>query len=651
MVSISLLVLTGERPCAGQDHADNFSLMVRDALKAFRGLAVLFIAVAVVACGGGSGVAPTPHVAQKDGKARFTITVPNSSSTTNASRRPQYVSANAKSASVSVNGGAATIVQLTSGSSNCSTGADGLQCSISVTAPVGSDTFAISLYASTDGTGTALASQSITATIGENQTTPVNVTLDGVVSAISLALSTSSPTEGSACDITLTVSAQDASGATIIGPGNYSSPIAISTDDTSGATALSATQVTSPSANTVTVHYTGAHVVAHFTASAGSVQSAAVTLQSVPAPTPTPSPTPTETPTPTPTPVATPLGVPELLWVANNGGQSVIALDTDGILQGTAQPSPVVTIAGSSTQFSTYVPQCVQGDPFGDVYVVGSQGSKMPGAIMYFPGAAGPVPSARLPKSIFGPGGDVPPAAILAGGNTLLSNPVGCAFDNSGNLWVANVDDFNDSVVMFTQAQLKSGGDVAPARIIHPVTCCGNSSLCNTISLTFDPNGNLWTGSLCAPTAEFAASDIATSGSPTPIAWFGQAAGVNAMVFDSGGNLWTSLGSPINEITEFYASSLPKASSGNLGADVTVSSPMLLGNAFGIDFDENGNLWVVDQTFNILYMFTPASMSTGGEVVPSAIVSGASTTLNGPVNIRFVPFIRGQALSAHRRAR
>jgi hypothetical protein len=44
-------------------------------------------------------------------------------------------------------------------------------------------------------------------------------------------------------------------------------------------------------------------------------------------------------------------------------------------------------------------------------------------------------------------------------------------------------------------------------------------------------------------------------------------------------------------------------------------------------------------------------MSTGGEVVPSAIVSGASTTLNGPVNIRFVPFIRGQALSAHRRAR
>lgn len=187
---------------------------------------------------------------------------------------------------------------------------------------------------------------------------------------------------------------------------------------------------------------------------------------------------------------------------------------------------------------------------------------------------------------------------------------------------------------MFSNAQLSSGGNVAPARIIHPVTCCGNSSLCNTISMAFDPGGNLWTGSLCAPTAEFRASDLTTSGSPFPIASFGQATGVQALTFDSGGNLWTSLGSPVAQITEFYASSLPKASSGSLTADATFTSGMMF-NPYGVSFDSSGNLWVADQFASMLFEFSKANLGSGGALVPSAIISGPSTTLNAPTNMQF----------------
>ena len=291
------------------------------------------------------------------------------------------------------------------------------------------------------------------------------------------------------------------------------------------------------------------------------------------------------------------------------------------ILQGSGA-APTVAISGSNTEFSTYAPQCVQEDSFGDVTVVGSPGSRQAGAILYFTSGG------------FAPGGNLTPDAVITGTNTQLVNPVGCAFDASGNLWIANDDNFNYSVVMFSSAQLSAGGNVAPARVIQPVTCCGNSSLCNTVSMTFDPSGNLWTGSLCAPTAEFSAASIQSSGSPFPVAWFGQAAGVSSLRFDSGGNLWTSLGSPVSQITEFYASSLPAASSGSLTADKTITSAMML-NPYGIDFDSSGNLWVADQFAGMVFEFAAPGVRAGGAVTPSAIVSGQSTTLSGPTNAQF----------------
>lgn len=309
----------------------------------------------------------------------------------------------------------------------------------------------------------------------------------------------------------------------------------------------------------------------------------------------------------------------QMLWVANYWGEAVLSFNIPGVLL-MASPAPHTDIGGSNSQLMTYRPQCAQVDSGGNLYVVGTQGSRSPGAIMYYPGAARLVGYASII-----------PAATVAGGNTLLTNPVGCAFDTAGNLWVANDDDFTDSVVMFSNSELTTGGNVSPSRIIHPVQCCGNASLCNTISLTFDPGGNLWTGSLCAPAAKFSATSISSTGSPMPITWFGQSAGVNSLAFDSSGNLWTAIGT---SVTEFDAATLAFGVPGSLTAHITISGTNTqISDAYGLAFDNSGNLWVSDINNNTLLMFAKASLSTGGNIAPSAVISAASSLVEGPSNI------------------
>lgn len=626
---------TGERAPVRQNRCTAFfALGVR--VKVLRGSALVFAAaVLFTACGGGSspGSAPAVPTTSKNGMAKFTIAIPVSSASS-AVKKPQYVSSNTKSATISVNGAAATLVPLTATSSNCTTGASGLQCNISVTAPIGNDTFVISLFASTDGTGSPLATQSISASITANQTTPVDITLNAVAASLSLALSNAAPQERAATDLTLTVTAKDASGATIIAPGNFASAITLADDDTSGATSLSATQVAAPNANTVTVHYSGAHVVAHFTATSGTLAPASVTLQSVPAPTPTPSPTPTATPTPTPTPtpVAATAGY---LWVANTGGHSVLAFDPSSIAGGSTPtsrkpsgvpaggPTPAIVVSGSNTGFDTYSPQCVQEDRLGNLYVAGSQGSKSPGAIMYFP-------SGGLTT------GNLTPAATIAGSNTTLTNPVGCAFDSSGNLWLANDDNYEDSLVMFTHAQLVSGGNIAPSVIVQPLTCCQNTSLCNTVGVAFDPSGDLWTGSLCAATVEYQPQQISSTGAPNPVAYI-QPGGVADLTFDSSGNLWRALGASIDE---YNAANLQFAP--DVTPDMTIAgSATQIATAVSLSMDASGNLWVADATKSALLMYSASSLSAGaGNIAPTVILSGPTTQLNAPSGVRFFPLPR-----------
>ncbi len=224
-------------------------------------LAGLVWALFLAGCGGGGS---TPSIAQQpvpqptqqraqDVSVAFSIVVPTARDAS-LRRVPDYVSTSTKSASISVapSGGSAgtpTVV-------NCTT-----TCSGTVSAPVGGDTFAVKLYDATNAGGNPLSTGTVTKTIVANTANSVNVTFNGVVASLSVALGASG-TAGTSATIPVTVNALDADGNTIVGPGVYVNAsgtpltIALSDSDGSGATTLSTTSLTQPTSG-VSLNYSG----------------------------------------------------------------------------------------------------------------------------------------------------------------------------------------------------------------------------------------------------------------------------------------------------------------------------------------------------------------------------------------------------------
>jgi sugar lactone lactonase YvrE len=216
--------------------------------------AVLGLLAGVAACaGGGSGsVAPAlvtataaPHAAGQSVVVQFTIALPSRSASANA-RTPRYVSASTKSATVTVTpaGGSAAAPAVIA----CTL----TTCSGQVSAPVGSDTFGVTLFDQPNGTGHALSTGSMTQTIVLDGANAVRLTFNGIVAGLVLSFAPSTMPYGVAASAQLTAGAVDADGNTIVGPGvfvdaqNRPVTIALASSDTSGNTTLGATSVTQP---------------------------------------------------------------------------------------------------------------------------------------------------------------------------------------------------------------------------------------------------------------------------------------------------------------------------------------------------------------------------------------------------------------------
>ena len=228
-----------------------------------RVLVAIFV-LALAACGGGGGGrSPLPGggtTQNRPSQAMFTIAIP-------VQRSTNYVSPNTQSLTIAVNGAAPSVTQnVTASSTGCTTSGGTITCSVSVTAPVGNDTFEVVLYSGTNASGSKLAGGSVTANVTQSPTS-VPITLDGVVDSVTISLANSMPYAGSAASIPVTITAKDASGATIISPGGYAPAIALTDSDTSGHTSLSPSTVTDPT-TAVTLNYDGSAAIASATISA-----------------------------------------------------------------------------------------------------------------------------------------------------------------------------------------------------------------------------------------------------------------------------------------------------------------------------------------------------------------------------------------------
>lgn len=243
--------------------------MLRIRTNVFPIAAIAALSLVLTACGGGGGSsipaaggnAATQPTSTGNATAKMTINIPAKTSAT-SHVNPKYISASTQSMTIGIVSGGKTTnlatVNLTPASTGCSVVTGGVtQCNVSFVTTAGTDTFALSMYDGTNGTGNLLSTGDVSATLTAGANTTVAVDLDGVPASLSLVLGAGSLPVGTASSTGVFVQALDAGGNLIIGPGGFASPITLAiTGDTYKTLALSSSSVTSPG-QVVTLAYNG----------------------------------------------------------------------------------------------------------------------------------------------------------------------------------------------------------------------------------------------------------------------------------------------------------------------------------------------------------------------------------------------------------
>jgi streptogramin lyase len=202
----------------------------------------------------------------------FRINWPPTSAAAPTGRRPKYLPATARSASIATNGGVPQYI-------NSPT------ATLTFTAPVGLDTFVVQVYDEQNGKGDILSSADITQKISGSSANIVSTTLNGVIASLSLVLSTYTTAAGSVRNVAVAANGLDAEGNTIVGPGDYDRPIALAIVDPANTGTLSLSKkILATPGSVVTLAYNGGSLFsAQIVATANGVPSVSATF----APTPT----------------------------------------------------------------------------------------------------------------------------------------------------------------------------------------------------------------------------------------------------------------------------------------------------------------------------------------------------------------------------
>lgn len=191
------------------------------------------------------------------------------------------------------------------------------------------------------------------------------------------------------------------------------------------------------------------------------------------------------------------------LWIANLGSSMLVEF-TRQQLGSSGSPSPAVTISPPPGSWNS--PAGLAFDAGGNLWVTAQSlnpATESEGILEFtrnqLVASGSPTPAVTI--SPIG----TPPEISIDGAQPL-------AFDAHGNLWIANAG--NSSVVEFSAEQLTSSGAPIPAVFLAP----RDGSLAVPTGLAFDNSGNLWVAnSGSGKLVRFNASQLVADGTPTPI--------------------------------------------------------------------------------------------------------------------------------------
>jgi hypothetical protein len=165
-----------------------------------RRLVALGIVALLAACGGGGGSsssgrsAPLPNATVTTAKyasASFSITIPSAAASA-ARRAPKTVPAGTKSIKFTLLKTDATgvttpsvspVYPLLSTSPGCAAGQGGISCTISLSAPIGTNIYLAEVFTTADGSGTHIGSGAVKLTVVANSSNTASLTLAGPIAA------------------------------------------------------------------------------------------------------------------------------------------------------------------------------------------------------------------------------------------------------------------------------------------------------------------------------------------------------------------------------------------------------------------------------------------------------------------------------------
>jgi hypothetical protein len=338
-------------------------------------LAASFACLALAACGGGGGGSnpppvPTPTPSGRTVPVSISIVIPASFGTSAHRKVPKYVSPATSTVRIVVNGGAPQNFSV-SGAATCPSPPISGTCTVyNVDAPVGTDTFTITLL---DASNNVLSQGTAQATIVLDASNVVNVTFNAVIAGLHVTLGNASPPTGSVAIVPVTLLPLDAAGYTVVGAPGVLPAIAVSDSDSSGATGLylagsdgTCNTQAAPPAGSVTTNQSGNQYQPVCLSYSGAALSSATITASISG-----GPTGSATFTPSQS-----VGVSGFWLLVAQGSTFAPPLTLERVDAATLQPS--LAIAGSNTNLNSAGSLAV--DSAGNPYTL--TGSYAPGPTM-----------------------------------------------------------------------------------------------------------------------------------------------------------------------------------------------------------------------------------------------------------------------------
>ncbi len=282
------------------------------------------------------------------------------------------------------------------------------------------------------------------------------------------------------------------------------------------------------------------------------------------------------------------------------------------VLAGCASPTGSLTVTVSGLPGGVVAAVSVTGPGGYSATVTATQtlSNLTPGSYTVSPGNAR-ASGAIVDTLYLGSGGGT---VAVTGGATATAAVSYAKRTGSGMMWVA---DEGAGVSGFTASQLASSGSPTPAVAL--------SSSDGPDGLALDADGNLWVGMGNSYTlVEFTASQLASSSTPTPhvvissdgtsLAWPG------SLAFDPSGNLWVGNCAGSGNVEMYTPSQL--AATGSPSPSVSLSGSYAACNA--IAFDATGDLWIGDTSNDQVLEFTPSQLATSGSPTPTVTLTSAA---------------------------